>query len=235
MRIKALAASFATATIILSSPANAATIVGAGSYLLTDHGFGGLGAYYGLRLDDQLTSSKVYSVSSGGPPNAPRLILNWNGLGGAGAVATVNGTLALNNNPATPADTPTALATLMYSFTSIQKVGTIGFQAFGGSGQICGAGLSGCVDLVSKNKHNDPNQSAFDFLADGHRIPGDSMTIVGRGWVRESDGKGGFYDTPCCNDFLVRATPVPVPPALLLFGTALGGLGFLARRRRALA
>lgn len=30
----------------------------------------------------------------------------------------------------------------------------------------------------------------------------------------------------------MRATPAPIPPALLLFGTALVGLGYLARRRR---
>jgi hypothetical protein len=36
---------------------------------------------------------------------------------------------------------------------------------------------------------------------------------------------GGNYD--------ISLTPVPIPPALLLFGSALIGLGYLARRRRA--
>jgi hypothetical protein len=44
---------------------------------------------------------------------------------------------------------------------------------------------------------------------------------------------GSFAAGGIAGDLDFALTPVPIPPALLLFGSALLGLGYLARRRRA--
>ena len=59
----------------------------------------------------------------------------------------------------------------------------------------------------------------FVFLADGHRIDGDSDTPVGRGWLQ---GSG-------TNDWLVM---VPEPGTLFLLGSGLLGLTLYGRRYR---
>lgn len=83
-----------------------------------------------------------------------------------------------------------------------------------------GYGGTGLTPLLMKTDGN----GTFRLLADSHRCAGhpDCGPFIGRGWV----------DANYTNDFLFRATPIPVPPALLLFGTALGGMGLLARRKK---
>lgn len=45
---------------------------------------------------------------------------------------------------------------------------------------------------------------------------------------------GGLNDDVGVDDYALAAivSPVPIPPALLMFGAALGGIGFLSRRRK---
>jgi len=45
---------------------------------------------------------------------------------------------------------------------------------------------------------------------------------------------GGLNDNVGVDDYALAAimSPVPIPPALLMFGAALGGIGFLSRRRK---
>ena len=72
------------------------------------------------------------------------------------------------------------------------------------------------------NANGDLNPIPFvlnaSFLSAGTTV----LTVTGN-----STGNGGSYD--------FEASVVPLPPALLLFGTALGGMGWLSRRRKASA
>lgn len=63
----------------------------------------------------------------------------------------------------------------------------------------------------------------FSHLCDGHRLPNDTDTCVGRGWVGKKD----------IQDFLFEATrtsPIPVPAGVALLGSALVALGLWRRR-----
>ena len=82
-------------------------------------------------------------------------------------------------------------------------------SATGRSGTLTDTALTNFA-LTGKQ---DVSGSAFDFLADGHRLAGhpaygDAHTPVGRNWL---DGTG-------TNDWLVIATPVPQPGSALLLG-----------------
>jgi hypothetical protein len=78
------------------------------------------------------------------------------------------------------------------------------------------------------------NQGPLNALAGITNLPL-SLTIAGLytlsiAWARPATGaNSGFYTTT------VVTPPVPLPPALLLFGSAMVGLGMLARRRRKVA
>lgn len=67
----------------------------------------------------------------------------------------------------------------------------------------------------------------FRFLTDGHRLPGDADSWVGRGWVsNNADIRGST------NDFLFTANVVPLPPAAWAGLAMLGGLGVARRLRK---
>lgn len=67
----------------------------------------------------------------------------------------------------------------------------------------------------------------FRFLSDGDRIPGDSSSWVGRGWVsNNADIRGST------NDFLFTAAVVPLPSAAWAGLAMLGGLGVARRLRK---
>lgn len=78
------------------------------------------------------------------------------------------------------------------------------------------------VDLFGKSDGSD----AFRFLADGHRISGDSSTWVGRGWLLPNNMMG---DT---NDFLFQAALVPLPAAAWGGLAMLGGIAAARRFRK---
>ena len=84
-----------------------------------------------------------------------------------------------------------------------------------------GSGME-IVDLFGKTDGND----AFRFLADGHRIGGDSDTWVGRGWVLPNGQMGAT------NDFLFQAAIVPLPAAAWGGLAMLGGLAAARRFRK---
>jgi hypothetical protein len=51
--------------------------------------------------------------------------------------------------------------------------------------------------------------------------------------ISDGDGgsdPGGIFEL---KQFVVETTPIPLPPAVLLFGTALAGVGFMSRRKKA--
>jgi len=71
---------------------------------------------------------------------------------------------------------------------------------------------------------SEPNSTgiAFEFLNDGFRLPGNTA-IAGRGWI----------DATGVNDFLLTASPVPIPAAIWLFFSAVCGLGAMRQRAKA--
>ena len=72
--------------------------------------------------------------------------------------------------------------------------------------------------------------NSFLFLADGHRIPDDATTWVGRGWVRAHDADGHqVAGKP--QDWLFRAQMIPLPTGGAMAAAGLFGLACIRRRR----
>jgi len=78
------------------------------------------------------------------------------------------------------------------------------------------------ADLTDTGGTLNPNPSTIfaEFLSAGPTV----LTVTGFAIASPTGSKGGSYD--------FTANVVPLPPALLLFGTALGGMGWLSRRRK---
>ncbi len=189
----------ATALVLLLTAQTSFAVgtLGPGVYQLHDHGFGNLGPDYGLRVD---ATNDVFSVDLGGASTT----LTWDG----GVTATIAGTL--HNNATTD------IWTVNYVLTGVTAVGTTGFTATSGSGILTDP-LLNVTNIVGELNGSG---LVFSFLADGHRIPGDSSTAVGRGWLLPPNST---------DDWLIRAELIPEPGTLSLL--AAGGL-LIARRRR---
>ena len=200
--MKALAVFAAAVSITLSlafsSLASAGTIV-PGVYRLLDHGDGKLGTNYGLRVD---FLSATFSMEIGGA----EVLLTWDG----GNSATLIGTI-FNNSTG-------EIWELDYLLTPVTAVGTMGFTSTAGAGTITDPS-NNITNFIGKA---DAGGDVFAFLADGHRISGDSDSPVGRGWL----------DFEGINDFLVRAEVVPEPGTGLLLSLGLLGLAVSGRRRK---
>lgn len=190
----------------LAAGSATAGVILPGQYFLLDHPDGSISPPpYGLRMDD-------LGITLSTELNGASVVLTWSG----GATATVIGSLW--NNQAGE------MWTVDYTLTGVvAEPGNLGFTATGGSGTLTDAALT---DFTLTGKQ-DVSGSAFDFLADGHRLGGhpaygDADTPVGRGWF---EGAG-------TNDWLVIATPVPEPGTALLVGAGLLLLsGSRARRQ----
>ena len=61
-----------------------------------------------------------------------------------------------------------------------------------------------------------------------------TLTTTPQDWFIAAFDDSGAGPDDNHDDYIVlgRVTPVPLPPAMLLFGTGLAGLGYLSRRRR---
>jgi len=95
--------------------------------------------------------------------------------------------------------------------------GVLNIQQVSGSAVPVGGSFLMDLDLDITATGGNP----FIFLFDGHRLPGNNIAAVGRGWL----------DAAGTNDFLFTASPVPLPAAVWLFGSALVGLVAVRRRR----
>ena len=187
---------------VSSNPASAAI------FNIADHPDGSESAIYeyGLRLDGE---DKFFSMD--GASTAQLFVDTTNGT--ASIMGTVIENSDTNNNVAT--------WTISYVFSGVSLVGMGGeFTASGGAGTVTEIG--GAMEIINMiGKQKSGTGIAFSFLNDGHRLPGNTG-LVGRGWIQKHG----------TNDFLFTATVVPLPPAALLFGSALAGMGFLGRRRK---
>lgn len=220
----------ALAGVFFISPSNNAQATPV-TWDLVDHGFGSLGPFYGLRLDNPSNSGDPRLFSFGGASTAA-LVFDSAGT----PTASISGTIIENGNADNPACSGGAVDSpgdcnvwnLEYTFTGIAVEDALdplaGFTATGGSGSVVLQDLS--ISLTLGSKQNGANL-AFLWLPDGHRLPNDDTTLVGRGWVDPTD------NLPGANDFLFTGVQlVPEPGAVALFGMGLIGLGFMRRRRK---
>jgi len=197
---------FAVIAVVLFAAGNsqAGTIL-PGQYFLLDHPDGTISPPpYGLRLD-------YLGITLSTELNGASTVLSWDG----GTTATISGTL-WNNQAA-------EMWSVDYTLTGVSAApANLGFSAVAGSGTLTDASLN----VIGLTGLQDGTGSAFDFLADGHRLGshsgyGGSQAAVGRGWLT---GAG-------TNDWLVLATPVPEPGTALLFGLGLAFLSSSSSRR----
>lgn len=220
MKFKAIIA----ATAMICTPLTAAQAL---TWQILDHGYGALGAYYGLRLDSLFGTTnpdEVFSASSGGA----NVFLTWDGSTGATAQATISGYLAYNADATTPAGAGSMpmdpddgkLSKVSYVLSDLVAAGN-GFQAMAGTGSVCGGVLGALTDCYNLEGKSD-GTSVLNFIDNGHRLPGDNSTFVAEGWI----------DYGGTNDWLVKATVVPLPAGILLLLTGLGGLAALGRMRK---
>ncbi len=193
------------AALLVSGPAVAGTI-DPGTYQLLDHGDGNLGPAYGLRVD---AINEVFSFEL----DEAFVELIWDG----GNTATISGVMNQNSNalPGTGGIGP--LWDLNYLLTGVVAVGTQGFTATAGTGMLTDPS-NAVTNLIGEQDHDD---FAFLFLADGHRLAGDSNSPVARGWLLPP----GSTD-----DFLTRAVRLPEPGSALLMTVVLAGLALVRRR-----
>ena len=200
--------------LVLAVPAHAASL-NAGSYKLSDHG--GASAY-GLRLagvSAHAAPSELYfSVDAGGASAT----LTWDGAG----TAVIKGQLARVLSGGGLAAEP--LWNVSYTLSGVTPVArfgdVIGFSATGGSVEL--------DDPLGRVSHNAPssvgpanaNRVVFAFLADGHEIPDDWSTPVGRSLQRATDWQ-------------VRGSAVVPEPSTGLLGlVSLGIVSMRARSKR---
>ncbi len=195
------------AALLVSGPAVAGTI-DPGTYQLLDHGDGNLGPAYGLRVD-AIGDGEVFSFELG----EAHVELFWDG----GDTATITGDI--NQNALSGNGGVGPLWALDYLLTDVLPVGTQGFTAAAGTGTLTDPSKA-VTNLIGEQDHDG---FAFLFLADGHRLAGDSNSPVARGWLLPP----GSTD-----DFLTRAVRLPEPGSALLTTVVLAGLALVRRRER---
>lgn len=212
---------FSVAVFCLLAPASvSAGVIVPGTYALHDHEDAALHkqfpteVFYGLRLDQldvtglsalDAALTRTFSVEQDGAS----VLLTWDG----GTTATISGVLSHNID--------NVLWDVTYTLSGVTLVGTSGFEATMGSGLM--VSQANPADFFNLTGKTDGSGKASRFLADGHRLTGDNMTPVFRGWLMPP----GSVD-----DWLTKAVLIPEPGSIALFTAGLAGLGGLRLRRR---
>ncbi len=163
---------------------------------------------YGLRLDD---TGQTFTVGDNllGAFAGASLVLNFDPTDLA-AGAVLSGVI-IDNATGSSWD-------LVYMMSDLSAASNGGFIAQSGAGMLTEQGGAGSFVLIGKSN----GTGAFIFDNDGHRLDGNP----GEGWV----GRGWVEGSGSSNDFLVTASPVPLPGAIWMMGAAL--LGLLGGSRR---
>jgi len=182
---------------LCASGALAAGTFGPGLYQIHDHGNATLGPDYGLRVD---ALNAIFSTDLGGAD----VTLFWDG----GSTALLSGLVHHNST--------NELWGVSYTITGVVADGTVGFYSTGGNGTLTDP-LNNVTVLTGEQ---DNGGEAFRIAADGHRLPGDSDSIVGRGWLLPPNS---------IDDWIIQAELIPEPASLALLGC--GAVAMLARRR----
>jgi hypothetical protein len=233
MSLESKTASTAVVMLLASTVSSGASAVAVGVYNLSNHPDGGAAPpLYGLRLDGLLTGDKDDTYTFDFDHASSAMTMTYDG-----SKIVIDGTAygGEDNGSGYEAGT-TAVWTIHFEYT-------VGVSQPGGEGGLNDVFVNddysnfGTISSVLGNFElaNKANGSGLSFqLGDeaggGHRGHND---ISGWGWLRHgTDCLGG---TDCSNepysDWLFTASPVPVPAAAWLFGSALLGLVGLKHKR----
>ena len=206
-----------TTTLILYGQAAIAGPISQGIFELLNHPDGALtGSHgpYGLRLDSDEPppgNGPTFSVEADSNP----VTLTWNFDG----TAVIEGRM-LNN-------TTNEFWEVVYNMTGVVATSG-GFSASASSGTLTydDVGAVPANSPIALNGKQNGSGSTFDLFPDGHRLAGDNMTPVGRGWLLGDDN---------FNDWLVIAIQteefeIPEPSSIALLLVALTGI--VAGRKR---
>ena len=157
---------------------------------------------YGLRMDGMLPEGygPTYSVGTNLGGLGGQLTLTWDPED-LGAGAQISGMIERNDDG--------TFWMVSYSITGLSAAEDGGFKATGGEGLLSEIG-GDMRNFELTGKQNDEGV-AFEFDNDGHRLSADD------GWV----GRGWLLPAGSTNDFLVTAAVIPLPPALVMFVSAL--------------
>lgn len=219
---------FALAALMLAVTASAAPVV----FTLHDHPDGALyngtpSTAYGLRTDNN-SGGVTFSVSPLLGGNRGQSVgITWDPANLA-AGATIFGTAVRNDD--------NTLWTVNYNLSNITLLGGGGFSATAGNGTI--SEIGGASRSIAMTGVADSTGDVFVFAFDSHRLGGfpnhpvpnaGPNQPVGRGWIDPSK--------PCCDDWLVTATPGPPPgqqpiPEPGTISLMLIGIGMLVGARK---
>ena len=222
-------------------------------YELSNHPLGNARPpQYGLRLDNLQNRGGVYTFDFDAP-GASVFLTYDDDNGGVNPTITITGTNVLGgrdtgnlgNSDDPPTDDPANVYDTensgRWDFNFVYRVGV----------QESGGGLivspddpqnNGTISLVSGNWIGDTQSTynmvdyqgghanSFLFLPDGHRIPGDNSTLVGRGWMNH-DGDGSLSVHNTASDWLFTGELVPEPATFVVWG-GLAAIGMVMIRRR---
>jgi len=209
---------------VLSAGAAAQTTIAL--YDLIDHPGGAENPPpYGLRLDNLLGSGGAATLSIGTFSDTQLAVIEDNGN------IEINITGTLFGGVLDGAGGYVSPESYEVDFTYAANVSADGGGWFvsntdpSNTGTLTRTSTGDTIDLFTTPVTGD----TFVFRPDGHRLPGDSTSFVGRGWLTDqsdgSDPYGGFRDWLFIG--IEREVPAPGSVALL----ALGGL-VASRRRR---
>lgn len=185
---------------------------------------------YGLRLDsfDSTGGPITFSFQDGMGNSTVQLVV----------MEAIDGSISLNINgtvTGNSADGGLDYGTFALDLTYIVDASGAGWEDNNMSDGTLLGGLTGLSTTMSSPLGDgaffelfgkSDGVDAFRFLADGHRLAGDTSTWVGRGWVMGSGSSSSGI-----NDLLFTAQIVPLPPAAIGGLAMLTGLGVCRRLR----